>query len=114
MSELKPKTINLYQPGDLVRPHDSSRIGVIVSFFYLPYRQGCKHGIPDTYYFPELVVYDDGAKPIDEENYLHLYYGWIYFITYLNGRDDELDIVGENCLVLVNDYDQDISATVRI
>ena len=104
MSNLVPKTINLYQPGDLVRQHDSTRVGIVVSFFYLPYRQGRKYGIPDTYYFPDLVVYDDGAEPIDEENYLYLPNGWIYLVTYSNGRDDELDIVGENGLVLAHDY----------
>lgn len=66
MSELKPKTINFYQPGDLVRRHDSSRVGVIISFFYLPYRQGCKHGIADTYYFPELIVYEDRANVLSQ------------------------------------------------
>ena len=66
MSDLVPKTINLYQPGDLVRQHDSTRVGIIVSFFYLPYRKGCKHGTGDTYYFPELLVYGDTNEPVDK------------------------------------------------
>ena len=94
--------LNLYEPGDKVRRFDSDRIGVVISLFYLPYRENCKHGIPDTYEFPELIVYDDGSKKIDEDNWLRLSHGWVYIVTYLNGRDDEVDFIGENCVVLVD------------
>lgn len=103
---MKPHKLNIFQIGDEVKCPKLLRPGKIVSMFYLPYREGCNNGAPDTYYLPELVVHDDDYEKIDPDNYLTIYYGWTYIVAHTHFRDDEIHIFHENQLKLFGDNEE--------
>ncbi|MEM9274399.1 MAG: hypothetical protein AAGA80_15755 [Cyanobacteria bacterium P01_F01_bin.143] len=103
--QMKPHKQNSFQSGDEVKNPEFTTPGKVIDMFYLPYREGCKNGAPDTYYFPALLNSEDDYSTVDTDDYFTVYYGWLYIVAYTHSRDDEIYIFHENQLNPLNEND---------